>query len=218
MIGVQSYSARSRQSVIANRARDRQSGVALLVILLLSAIIGVLAISQANTLSGLFRTARDDRDVTLARQAAEAALRDAEADIACMAWKEGVLTQVLAPLGTSNAHCVSLVPHCSEMMPTQDEAGIRLLGGNPQAPPANVNWAVARGACTGGGCAIEFGVKTGATLLEGVAAQPRYHVDAFDVSVAGTLEPVPLFRITARGYGGSTDTYSELQEVYRPCR
>lgn len=197
--------------------RTRQRGVALLVILLLSAMAGVVALAQANSLSGLFRTARDERDLALARQAAEAALRDAEADLACMAWKGGVLTQVLTP-ETPNEYCVSVAPHCSQMMPTTDGAGIRLLGNNPAAAPTKVDWGVSRGACSVGTCAVELGAKTGAPSIAGVSAQPRYHVDAFDVAMTGTGEPVPLFRITARGYGGSGDTVSELQEVYRPCR
>ena len=205
---------RARRPAPARRAG--QHGVALLVVLLLSAIAGMLAISQANSLSGLFRSARDERDLSIARQAAEAALRDAEADVACMAWKAGLLTQVLSP-DTPNAHCISVAPHCSQMMPTADGWGIRLLGTNPTAPPIDVDWTVSRGHCTVGTCAVELGAKTGAETIPGVSAQPRYHIDAFDVSVSGTGEPVPLFRITARGYGGTGDTITELQEVYRPC-
>lgn len=206
---------RARRPVPARRAG--QHGVALLVVLLLSAIAGMVAISQANSLSGLFRSARDERDLTIARQAAEAALRDAEADVACMAWKGGLLTQVLSP-DTTNAHCISIAPHCSQMMPTADGWGIRLLGTNPTAPPVDIDWTVARGQCAIGTCAVELGAKTSAEKISGVVAQPRYHIDAFDVSVSGTGEPVPLFRITARGYGGTGDTVTELQEVYRPCR
>lgn len=197
--------------------RRRQHGVALLVVLLLSAVAGMVALSQANGLNALFRTARDERDLSLARQAAEAALRDAETDIACMKWKTGVLAQVLNP-DTPNEHCMSVAPHCSQMMPIGDGYGIRLLGTNPAAAPPEVDWTVARGNCKTGGCAVEIGAKTDAPKIDGVAAQPRYHIDAFDVSVTGSGEPVPLFRITARGYGGSADTVSELQEVYRPCR
>lgn len=197
--------------------RSRQHGVALLVVLLLSAVAGLVALSQANSLSGLFRTARDERDLSLARQAAEAALRDAETDIACMKWTAGVLGQVLNP-DTPNGHCISVAPHCSQMMPIADGYCIRLLGTNPAATPADVDWTVSRGNCKTGACAVEIGAKTDAPTIAGVAAQPRYHIDAFDVSVTGTGEPVPLFRITARGYGGSVDTVSELQEVYRPCR
>ena len=134
-----------------------------------------------------------------------------------MAWKGGLLAQVLSP-ETTNAHCISVAPHCSQMMPTADGWGIRLLGTNPTAPPVEVDRTVSRGQCAVGTCAVELGAKTGAPTIQGVSAQPRHHVDAFDVAVTGTGEPVPLFRITARGYGGSGDTVTELQEVYRPCR
>ena len=192
-----------------------QRGVSLVMVTLLAALVGLIAVSQVSSLTGLFRTARDERDLTLARQAAEAALRDAEADVACMQWQSGTLQPVIMPT-TPNNHCVSVAPHCSQMMPTADAPGIRLLGANPAAAPVAVDWGVT--SCAVGGCAVELGAKTGAPEFAGVVRKPRYHVDVFDISVSGTGDPVPLFRITARGYGGTADTVSELQEVYRPCR
>jgi len=203
--------------VRSHPARGAQRGVALLVVALLSALVGLIAMSQMSSVGGLFRVARDERDLLLARQAAEAALRDAEADLACMQWSNGAWEQVLAPR-TANTHCVSVAPHCSQMMPTGDAPAIRLLGGNPSRTPDAVDWEQPSTACTTGGCAVELGFKTGAPAFGGVARQPRYQVDAFDVSMTGTGEPVPLFRITARGYGGTAGTVSELQEVFRLCR
>jgi type IV pilus assembly protein PilX len=207
----------SRTAVRSRPGRSSQRGVALLVVALLSALVGLIAMSQMGSVGGLFRAARDERDLLLARQAAEAALRDAEADVACMRWSNGVWEQVLASQ-TVNTHCVSVAPHCSQMMPTGDAPAIRLLGRNPSTAPAAVDWEKSLADCTAGGCAVELGAKTGAPTFDGVARQPRYQVDAFDVSAAGTAEPVPLFRITARGYGATAGTVSELQEVYRLCR
>ena len=221
-----SISARSRQMAHlprrvspprASPRRASQRGASLLVVTLLATLVGLIAVSQVSSLMGLFRTARDERDLTLARQAAEAALRDAEADVACMKRDpDGTWKQVVVP-DTNNNHCVSVAPHCSQMMPTANARGIRLLGANPAATPAAVDWSAPL--CSEDSCAVvELGAKTGAPAFAGVALQPRYQVDAFDVSTSGSGEPVPLFRITARGYGGTADTVSELQEVYRPCR
>ncbi len=197
----------------------QQRGVALWVVTVLALLVGLIAMSQVTSLMGLFRTARDERDLGLARQAAEAALRDAEADIACMQWDTtaGAWKQVTAPT-TTNTYCVSFAPHCSQLMPTSDVPGIRVLGQNPSSAPPAVNWTLAPAACTDGNCAMEFGAKTAVPAITGVAKQPRYQVDVFDASTDGTSQPVPLFRITARGYGGNANTVSELQEVYRPCR
>lgn len=211
--------------------RRSQRGVALLVVALLSALVGLIAMSQMSSVGGLFRTARDDQDVSLARQAAEAALRDAEADVACMQWQNGAWSQVLAPTNKNN-HCVSAAPHCSEMMPTKHAVAIRVLDGNPSQQPrtdwpkdpkeltqcTSGDWALSGSGKKLSDCAVDLGSKTGAPKFSGVARPPQYHVDVFDVSINGSGLPVPLFRITARGYGGTADTYSELQEVYRPCR
>ncbi|MFN7642365.1 MAG: prepilin-type N-terminal cleavage/methylation domain-containing protein [Burkholderiales bacterium] len=91
------------------------------------------------------------------------------------------------------------------------------LWGSRLGSVAAVDWSAPL--CSEDSCAVvDLGAKTGAPAFDGVALQPRHQVDAFDVSTSGSGEPVPLFRITARGYGGTADTVSELQEVYRPCR
>ncbi|MCX7227709.1 MAG: prepilin-type N-terminal cleavage/methylation domain-containing protein [Burkholderiales bacterium] len=90
------------------------------------------------------------------------------------------------------------------------------LWGSRLRSVAAVDWSAPR--CSEDSCVVDLGTKTGAPAFAGVALQPRYQVDALDVSASGSGEPVPLFRITARGYGGTADTVSELEEVYRPCR
>ena len=197
--------------------RRGQQGVALWTVVVLALLLGLLALSQTNSVVGQFRTSRNERDLALARQAAEAALRDAEADVTCQVWKDGQLKQTTdteEPL--VNAYCLSLAPTCSAMMPTQDEPGMRLLGRTPTEKPADIKWDEAN--CTTGACAVPLGTKTRATAVPGVEAQPRYHIDVLDAQLAATNEPSPLFRITARGYGATLATVVDLQEVYRPCK
>ncbi|MDZ7814399.1 MAG: pilus assembly protein [Ideonella sp.] len=184
---------------------------------MLALLLGLLALSQTNSVVGQFRTSRNERDLALARQAAEAALRDAEADITCQVWDKGQLVQTTNAANTAvNTYCLSLAPTCSAMMPTQDEPGMRLLGRTPTEKPAAIDWNAE--ACTGGSCAVQLGTKTKATAVAGVAALPRYHIDVLDAQLAATYEPSPLFRITARGYGATQATVVDLQEVYRPCK
>lgn len=197
--------------------RRGQQGVALWTVVVLALLLGLLALSQTNSVVGQFRTSRNERDLALARQAAEAALRDAEADITCQVWKGGQLVQTTDPEEPLvNAYCLSLAPTCSAMMPTQDEAGMRLLGRTPTEKPADINWNDAD--CKTGACAVSLGTKTRATAVPGVESQPRYHIDVLDAQLAATNEPSPLFRITARGYGATRATVVDLQEVYRPCK
>jgi type IV pilus assembly protein PilX len=197
--------------------RRGQQGVALWTVVVLALLLGLLALSQTNSVVGQFRTSRNERDLALARQAAEAALRDAEADITCQVWKAGKLIQTTdleEPL--VNAYCLSLAPTCSAMMPTQDEPGMRLLGRTPTEKPAEINWNDA--GCETGACAVTLGTKTKSVPVDGVELQPRYHIDVLDAQLAATNEPSPLFRITARGYGATRSTVVDLQEVYRPCK
>lgn len=198
--------------------RRGQQGVALWTVVVLALLLGLLALSQTNSVVGQFRTSRNERDLALARQAAEAALRDAEADITCQVWVKGQLIQTTRspeyPL--VNAYCLSLAPTCSAMMPTQDEPGMRLLGRTPTEKPAEINWTDAD--CKTGACAVTLGTKTKSVAVAGVELQPRYHIDVLDAQLAATNEPSPLFRITARGYGATRATVVDLQEVYRPCK
>jgi type IV pilus assembly protein PilX len=199
--------------------RQGQQGVALWTVVVLALLLGLLALSQTNSVVGQFRTSRNERDLALARQAAEAALRDAEADITCQVWDTATgqliqTTDATEPL--VNSYCLSLAPTCSAMMPTQDEPGMRLLGRTPAARPAEIDWNT--NPCTTGNCAVTLGTKTRATAVAGVIALPRYHIDVLDAQLATTYEPSPLFRITARGYGATLATVVDLQEVYRPCK
>lgn len=200
--------------------RAAQRGVALWVVLTLTLLLGLLAMSQTSGVLSQFKGARNERDMTIARQAAEAALRDAEAEVTCQVWQAGVLTpSTFADQPELGSHCDSLAPTCTSLMPLQERPGVRLLGKSPATAPAAINWAQPRGACADGACGVERGTKTAAPALSEVAQQPKYHVDVLDADLTGTPgAAIPLFRITARGYGATAATVVDLQEVFRPCR
>lgn len=200
--------------------RSAQRGAALWTVVVLSLMLGLLALAQTSGVMSQFKSARNERDMTIARQAAEAALRDAEAEVTCQVWQGGVLTPSLATEHPAlGSHCDSLTPACPSLMPQQERPGIRILGKSPPVAPAVIDWSQARGACSGGDCAVELGEKTQATTFAAVARQPKYHVDVLDADLSGAPgAAVPLFRISARGYGATSATIVDLQEVYRPCR
>ena len=223
------------------RKPSQQRGVSLIIVLVFTLMLAFIAFSQASGIVSLFGGSRNERDLAIARQSAEAALRDGEADATCQVWSNDsnslVQTTVAGvtavnPKAHVNAYCLSLAPTCAQMMPTQPDAGINLLGRQPSS--ANlvnigdsgggntaVNWTVAAGECTNNSCAIVYGAKTGAPMIvvPGVAGAkaPSYYIEVFDVSLTGTDAPSPLFRITALGYGASGNTTIKLQEVYKPC-
>lgn len=203
-----------------NPSRAAQRGAALWTVVALSLLLGLLALAQTSGVMSQFKGARNERDMAIARQAAEAALRDAEAEVTCQVWQSGVLTPSLfIERPALGSHCDSLTPSCPSLMPMQERPGIRILGKSPPVAPAAIDWTQARGACGGADCAVELGEKTAASPLSEVAQQPRYHVDVLDADLTGTPgAAVPLFRISARGFGATTGTVVDLQEVYRPCR
>jgi type IV pilus assembly protein PilX len=203
-----------------HRQRLAQRGAALWTVVALSLLLGMLALAQTSGVMSQFKAARNERDMAIARQAAEAALRDAEAEVTCQVWQGGVLTPSLfTEKPALGSHCDSLTPSCQSLMPLVDRPGIRVLGKSPAVTPAAIDWSLARGACSGSACAVELGEKTAASPLSEVARQPKYHVDVLDADLTGTPgAAVPLFRISARGFGATTGTVVDLQEVYRPCR
>jgi type IV pilus assembly protein PilX len=197
--------------------RSPQKGSVMWVVILLAVVSSLLAMNMTSTLVSQFHGARNERDLTLARQAAEAALRDAEADMTCKRWNAatGQLEQAVSP-AIQRAHCLSLAPVCAQLMPSIDEPGMRLLGRNPSTAPAAINWTAA--SCTDSSCAIELGSRTGMPEVVGVKFKPRYHVDVLDVAPTGDAQSLPLYRISVRGFGATQSAYVDLQEMFRPCR
>jgi type IV pilus assembly protein PilX len=171
-------------------SRHKNTGVALfisLVLLLLLTIIGVSAV-QTTTLE--VRMARNEHDTLLAFQSAESALRDAEA----------LLETLTSAVSFTDAG-------------TNGRWTIADLG-DPD------RWNLA-GLWTG---ALSV---TGATNVAGVAAQPRFiieHVASVlrednayqlnDPYAGGTADRIEMFRITARGVGGSPNAVVLLQSTY----
>ena len=185
----------------AARWRFRRSrGIALVVILiLLMAITTVVAFSARHAVVGE-SSARNQMDYEVARQAAEAALRDGERD-------------VLFKFDTVNDPCERTVDErfstayfdteCSNGQCTEfeDPSNPSTWGGNFSnaaywwpakyggkwgdsiKPPGNFNGGVPYGRCTN------------APKLAGVQYQPEYLLEYFN------REPKPFVRVTARGFG-----------------
>ena len=221
-------------------ALRHQRGVALIVVLIFT-IMAFIAFSQTAGVLGHFVGARNERDLTIARQAAEAALRDAEADATCQVWSNTTRALVQTTVAgvfmvnsgaRVNSNCVSSLPNCSQLMPTASAAGINLIGrqatssgiinvGSTGVGNTNVNWNIPAGQCTDNTCAIAYGAKTGAPQIaipDAVqVSPPKYYIEVFDVSSGGGGTPSPLFRIAALGYGASGNATVKLQEEYKPC-
>lgn len=204
-------------------SRGRVAGIALPVVLVTLVVTLLLALSAAIVVRDSERAARGDRDRTIAMEAAEAALRDAERDIE----GEG------ARLASRNVAFASAGTHGFP-------AGCGGEGGGDASPNP---W---RGLCaaadvpawitadldapeSGAARMVPFGHYTGAQMPTGGPLPlrlPRYLIEALPDRRPGRTadqltdpsqgtEKSVLYRITAIGFGSRDTTRVVLQTVYR---
>lgn len=219
---------------VAAASQAPQRGMVLYTVLIITLLMALVAMGLANTVLGEYRNARNSREMALARQAAEAALRDAEADITCKRWDTGLgqMRYVAfdnTPSGNANPFCINANPVCTEMGPFAGAAGYRELTA-ADALAANsptINWG---NTCPAGGldnCVVNYGGKTlapilplqhGASGTQNMVQQPQYHIFVDRESSPAVGVAAPIFRIRARGFASSAAVFAELEQVYKPCR
>ena len=171
-------------------ATRRQRGVALFISLVLLLVLTIIGVSSVQTTSLETRMARNEHDTLLAFQAAESALRDAEQFL------EGVVTTtIFTDVGANGLWTVANL-------------------GDENRWEANGVWA-------GGGSAV-------APASVGVVAEPpRYLIEHIasvireenahqlgDPYGGSGADRIEMFRITARGVGGSANARVVLQTTY----
>ncbi|HMW22794.1 MAG TPA: pilus assembly protein [Burkholderiaceae bacterium] len=184
---------------LAPLRRASSRGFSLLTVLLMMAVLAFLALGALNISVIQERMAGNARDRNLALQAAEAALRDAEADIE-------------ANLSADSAFATN----CGSGLCVP--ASMAASGAVSTLRWKTIDWSA------GGGQSRAYGGVTGAAALPDVAAQPRYIVELLPVlpPTSGTSANLgsnltgsaQAFRITARGVGLRSSTVVILQSTY----
>jgi type IV pilus assembly protein PilX len=179
--------------------RHQQSGFSLITILMMMVVLVSLALAGMNSSLVQERMAGNARDRNIALQAAEAALRDAEADI------EANLTVASAFVSACTGG-LCLPPSMTSNSPTS------------QPLWKTLDWG------TTAGKSRAYGSATGATTLPGVSAPPRYIVELLPVlpPVSGQSaslgnsdqDAAQAFRISVRATGLRTSTVVILQSTY----
>ncbi len=165
----------------------RQSGVALFISLVLLLVLTIIGVSSVQSTSLEVRMSRNEHDTLLAFQAAESALRDAE-------------TQLLAITSTAPFNGTAGLYRVADMGTTE-------------------NWDTA-GVWAGGSSVI-------ANAVEGVAEPSRYIIEYLGPVVreenayeqnspygSGQVDRIEMFRITARGIGGTNNASVLLQSTF----
>ncbi len=189
-----------------------QRGVALIVVLMILLVVTVVGIGgvQISLLSE--RTARFERDYNVARQAAEAALMDAEFDI------RGPNTSAAARMSRFAAdNLMDFAVGCS------DSSSLRgMCLPNTSGTPV---WLTVDFLAASGQKSAAFGEFTGRTFDAGSlgvqpARAPRYIIEMLEDPTGpgskklGEAKKV-IYRITAIGFGPREETQVVLQSVFR---
>ncbi|APW46938.1 type IV pilus assembly protein PilX [Rhodoferax antarcticus ANT.BR] len=177
-----------------------QAGVSLVIVMIFLVILSGLAITamQGSTFSA--RIAGNESDRTLAFQAAEAALKDAENDIRSQLSSGAVcpVTSTLCradPIDKGNGFDTAC-PN-GRCNPNVGSPIWETSSRWTNASPAN-NTAISDGS-------VVYGFYTGAAALPVVAQRPRYLIEYFPKYEA------TVYRVTALGYGANATTRVMLQ-------
>ena len=181
--------------------RTRQRGAALVCSLVLMLATMLVAVSISRAVFASIASAGAERERSLAYEAAEAALRDAERDIAAGADPARAAQFTAAGAG-------GFVDGCGR-------AGLgRGLCGTT-SPPA---WQALDLAESGNPALVPYGYFTGASLVTGKgllpARPPAYLIEHIAPPGAGPSLG-SFYRITAIGFGSNASTRVVLQSVYR---
>lgn len=210
-----------------------QQGVAMLVVLIFTlALTGIAIVSARLALMGE-SVARNQLDLQVARQAAEAALRDAEKDLMiangakvfpgalCLRNDVYVERPVMDKVDQFTPNC--LRGQCAVRESDRPKVDFAKAASDPArgeawwpedrgglwgVPGKNKPKAKSDPTCatfTGG---VPLGVFTGANPIKGVAAQPEYLIELIRRNGV-------FFRITSRGFGYRMGTEVVLQSYFQ---
>ena len=196
----------------------RQTGVVLITGLIFLMVLTIIGITAARMASLEERMSGNRRDLDVARQAAEMALRDAERDI------QGVGTRTPVIMVSK---LTGFSVNCNEdgMAASGDDGLCDRRGGVPTHTNTSITWPAFTIAATGinypaftadmtAAPSIAYGAFTGAPAIAGLSAQPRYIIEGFIKSSGG--QNYAYYRITARAQGANANTVVWLQEVFKP--
>lgn len=201
-----------------------QRGVALIVVMLFMTVLGLGGLYSARSALMGERLARSQLDMQVARQAAEAALRDGERDLMLSSGAQqtgatcarSAMRPTLEAVAYFDNSCTA--GQCAALTESDriNQANYEDAADATKTVVAEAWWPISRrgkwqsSAPTSASCAtftggVPLGFYTGAGAIAGVARQPEYLIEYFSRSDR------PYFRVTARGFGYRTNTEVVLQ-------
>ena len=216
--------------------KSAQNGASLIIVLLILVVVSILGVGGAQIALMAERGSRNDRDMQMAWQAAEAALVDAELDLTTPASgasspARGALfgmTFVGTPARSVQSEKVDVnnfTAGCGTKTSVnaagQPIWGLCSLPATGKPAWLTVNFTDSSSNAT----TVEFGTYTGRTFAAGsLGAQPvqapRYVIEAIqDDGAASRDKTAPevnyVYRVTSMGFGPRQDIQAVVQMVYR---
>jgi type IV pilus assembly protein PilX len=192
-----------RGTSLAGSRPQTQQGASLIMVMLILIVVSVLGVGSAQISLMSERGARNERDLQVAWQSAEAALNDAEIEM--FPNGGGIRKDEFAKATSFAAGCGT----------AGNSVGLCALNltGKPAWLTANLEAA--------GTNTVKFGDFTTRTFQAGGAGiqpaqAPRYVVEIIpDPASPNKANPSSVYRVTAIGFGPRTDIQVVLQMMYR---
>jgi type IV pilus assembly protein PilX len=195
----------------AYRNRIHHQGASLIMVMLVLIVVSLLGLGGAQIALMSERSARNDRDLQIAWQAAEAGLIDAELDM----WSPGSTRSSVFDGKT-------MVSFPTANCGTSGNA-IGLCANGAIAPTGKPAWLTVDFTATGDRApTTEFGTFSGRAFAAGGAGVqpakvPRYIIEPI-VSTTGDManpDQEVVYRVTAMGFGPRSDIQAIVQMIFR---
>lgn len=185
----------------SNAGRVNQHGASLIMVMMILIIVSLLGVGGAQIALMSERGARNDRDMQVAWQAAEAALIDAEFDMTNDASTRKSLFD--------GKNRTAFVPGCGN-----SGTSVGLCAVTTSGKPA---WLIVDFTDTDSDApTIEFGAISGRDFPVGAGVQPAKRPRYIIELVEDPLDKKSLvYRVTAMGFGPRADIQAMLQTIYR---
>ncbi|MFM9881292.1 MAG: PilX N-terminal domain-containing pilus assembly protein [Burkholderiaceae bacterium] len=190
--------------------RSRERGASLIMVMIILTIVSMLGIAGIQLSINSERGARNDRDIQLAWQGAEAGLIDAEFDIF------GPVASSRRAIFTPTTNLQAFVAGCGTLGNSNGLCSVATTG-RPAWVDVNFD--------TNGSAAqtTAFGTFTGRTFAAGgpgvqPARAPRYVIEPIrdpNDRDLGNPNPAYVYRVTAMGFGTRADIQAVVQMIYR---
>ena len=192
---------------------QKQHGISLIIVMLILIVVSVLGIGGIQIAMMGERGTRNDRDMQIAWQAAEAGLIDAEFDIEGQPASSTNKRNTIFKRG--EVDIPKFIANCGDSGQSIGLCQLNDIGAKPA-------WLTVDFTATGSGAkTVALGTYTGRDFPSGAkglqpAVAPRYVIELTqDPSKFRTDPNAFVYRVTAMGFGPNAETQAVLQMIYR---